>query len=77
MTAESSSVGCTGREAVNFSALLASRLDRSRDTHWRPKKNTIGSEQTACVDYRQSKRECGGDTTLYLLFTEDARVSVR
>jgi hypothetical protein len=42
MTAESFFVGCTGRKAVNFSALLASRLDRSRDTHWRPKKNMIG-----------------------------------
>ncbi len=41
MTVESFSVGCTGREAVNFSALLVSRLDRSRDTRWRPKKNTI------------------------------------
>jgi hypothetical protein len=29
----------------------------------------------ACVDYVQSKRDGSGDTYLYLLFTEDARVS--
>lgn len=42
-----------------------------------PKKNTIGSTQDVCVDYVQSQRDNAGDTMLYLLFTEDARVSVR
>lgn len=41
-----------------------------------PAKNTIGSKQTACVDYVQSKRDGSGDTYLYFLFTHDARVSV-
>lgn len=41
-----------------------------------PAKGTIGAEQTACVDYVQSKRDGSGDTYLYLLFTKDARVSV-
>jgi hypothetical protein len=41
-----------------------------------PAKNTIGAAQTACVDYVQSKRDGSGDTFLYFLFTEDARVSV-
>jgi hypothetical protein len=41
-----------------------------------PAKLTIGGDQTACVDYVQSKRDGSGDTYLYLLFTEDARVSV-
>ena len=42
-----------------------------------PSKNTIGSTQAVCVDYVQSQRDNAGDTMLYLLFTEDARVSVR
>ena len=42
-----------------------------------PKKNTIGSNQPVCVDYVQSHRDNAGDTMLFLLFTEDARVSVR
>jgi len=41
-----------------------------------PTKGGLGSE-SACVDYRQSNREYSGDTVLYLLFKEDARVSVR
>ena len=41
-----------------------------------PAKNTIGADQPACVDYVQSTRDGSGDTYLYLLFTEDARVSV-
>ena len=40
-----------------------------------PAKGTVGAEQPACVDYVQSKRDGSGDTYLYLLFTEDARVS--
>ena len=42
-----------------------------------PTKNTIGSSQVVCVDYVQSQRDNAGDTMLYLLFTEDARISVR
>ena len=41
-----------------------------------PRKNTIGADQVACVDYVQSKRDGSGDTYLYLLLTRDARVSV-
>ena len=41
-----------------------------------PAKGTVGDEP-ACVDYVQSKRDGSGDTHLYLLFTEDARVSFR
>lgn len=40
-----------------------------------PAKGTVGAEQPACVDYVRSKRDGSGDTHLYLLFTEDARVS--
>jgi hypothetical protein len=42
-----------------------------------PKKSTIGSTQAVCVDYVQSQRDNAGDTMLFLLFTRDARVSVR
>jgi hypothetical protein len=40
-----------------------------------PAKGTVGADQDACVDYVVSKRDGSGDTYLYLLFTEDARVS--
>jgi hypothetical protein len=40
-----------------------------------PAKGTLGAEP-ACVDYVQSKRDGSGDTFLYLLLLEDARVSV-
>jgi hypothetical protein len=41
-----------------------------------PAKYTIGADQTACVDYVQSKRDGAGDTHLYLLFDQDMRTSV-
>ena len=41
-----------------------------------PAKNTIGANQSACVDYVQSKRDGSGDTHLYLLFDQDMRTSV-
>jgi hypothetical protein len=41
-----------------------------------PAKNTIGPDQSACVDYVQSKRDGSGDTHLYLLFDQDMRTSV-
>ncbi len=43
-----------------------------------PAKGVVGPDpdDIACVDYVQSKRDGSGDTHLYLLFTEDARVSV-
>ena len=39
-----------------------------------PKKNTVGADQKFCVDYVQSSRDNAGDTHLYLLFVEDAKV---
>jgi hypothetical protein len=42
-----------------------------------PAKGTVGSDQTACVDYVQSHRDNSGDTLLYLLFPNDMRGSVR
>ena len=36
-----------------------------------------GRERRACVDYVQSNRDGSGDTHLYVLFGQDARVSVR
>lgn len=38
-----------------------------------PAKNTIGPDQTFCVDYVQSTRDNAGDTFLWLLFTDDVR----
>ncbi len=39
-----------------------------------PSKGTVGSDQLFCVDYVQSTRSNAGDTYLYLLFVEDAKV---
>lgn len=39
-----------------------------------PAKGTVGPEQMFCVDYVQSTRSNAGDTWLYLLFVEDAKV---
>ena len=63
------------RRSLMYSLLGNAPLDRRRPAC--PKKNTIGSTQAVCVDYVQSQRDNAGDTLLYLLFTEDARVSVR
>lgn len=40
-----------------------------------PAKDTIGADQTYCVDYVQSNRTNAGDTLLYLLFLQDGRAS--
>jgi hypothetical protein len=58
---------------LNFSLLGDASLARAAAC---PRKNTIGTDQVACVDYVQSKRDGSGDTYLYLLLTRDARVSV-
>lgn len=39
-----------------------------------PAKGVVGTDQKFCVDYVQSTRDNAGDTHLYLLFTEDAKV---
>jgi hypothetical protein len=39
-----------------------------------PAKGTVGAGQKFCVDYVQSTRDVAGDTILYLLFVEDAKV---
>jgi hypothetical protein len=39
-----------------------------------PSKGTVGSDQKFCVDYVQSTRDNAGDTILYLLFMQDAKV---
>lgn len=39
-----------------------------------PSKGTVGELQKFCVDYVQSTRSNAGDTYLYLLFIEDAKV---
>ncbi|MGN6574266.1 MAG: hypothetical protein ACTHKG_01130 [Nocardioides sp.] len=39
-----------------------------------PAKNTVGTDQTFCVDYVQSTRDNAGDTFLYLLFVQDLKV---
>jgi hypothetical protein len=39
-----------------------------------PKKGTVGAGQLYCVDYVQSHLANAGDTYLYLLFVEDAKV---
>jgi hypothetical protein len=39
-----------------------------------PAKGVVGPGQKFCVDYVQSTRDIAGDTILYLLFTEDAKV---
>jgi hypothetical protein len=41
-----------------------------------PAKNTLGTGQQMCVDYVQSQRDGAGDTYLYILFTQDARVGM-
>jgi hypothetical protein len=39
-----------------------------------PAKGTVGADQSFCIDYVQSTRDNAGDTHLYLLFVEDAKV---
>ncbi len=39
-----------------------------------PRKGVVGPDQKFCVDYVQSTRDNAGDTLLYLLFVEDAKV---
>ena len=58
---------------LNYSLLGDASLTKAEAC---PRKNTIGADQDACVDYVQSKRDGFGDTHLYLLLTRDARVSV-
>jgi len=41
-----------------------------------PAKGTVGTDQQACVDYVQSKRDGSGDTHLYFLTPRDVRISV-
>lgn len=41
-----------------------------------PGKNTLDANQQMCVDYVQSQRDGAGDTYLYILFTQDARVGM-
>jgi len=41
-----------------------------------PAKGTVAAPGTACVDYVQSKRDGSGDTYFYVLFPDDARVSI-
>ena len=42
-----------------------------------PRRTPSEATQVVCVDYVQSQRDNAGDTMLFLLFTRDARVSVR
>jgi len=39
-----------------------------------PAKGTVGANQQYCVDYVQSTRDNAGDTLLYLLFVDDAKI---
>jgi hypothetical protein len=39
-----------------------------------PSKGVVGATQSFCVDYVQSTRDNAGDTHLFLLFVEDAKV---
>lgn len=41
-----------------------------------PAKNTIGADQTACVDYVQSTREGADNLLLFVLFLDDFRASL-
>jgi hypothetical protein len=58
---------------LNFSALGDAALESAPDC---PAKGIVGPDQTACVDYVQSKRDNAGDSILYLLFARDMRGSV-
>ena len=65
--------GAIQSQFLNYSLLGDASLTKAEAC---PRKNTIGANQDACVDYVQSKRDGFGDTHLYLLLTRDARVSV-
>jgi hypothetical protein len=58
---------------VNFSLTGNGALDQAPPC---PSKDTVGDGQQACVDYVQSKRDGAGDTYLYVLFTQDIRLSM-
>jgi hypothetical protein len=58
---------------LNFSPLGDAALESAPDC---PAKGIVGPDQTACVDYVQSKRDNSGDSILYLLFGRDMRGSV-